>query len=91
MEQINTFVKPSPIHGLGLFAKVEIKKGDQIIHGGSDFSYIDEWIAYAKKWKEASFAHNNGYCMVNHAEEPNTVRDKDFHIIASKDIRPERK
>ncbi len=83
----NTFVKPSSIHGLGLFAKVNIKKGDQILQGLAEFDkYIDEWIAYVKKWKIKSFAHNNGYCMINHCETPNTSRGKERRIYALVDI-----
>lgn len=82
----NTFIKPSKIHGLGLFAKCDIKKGQRIIQGLADFGYYDEWITYVKKWKLTSFAHNNGYCMVNHSEEPNTKRGSNSEIIAAKDI-----
>lgn len=84
----NTFIKPSPIHGLGLFAKVDIAKGEKIVQGLADFdTYRDEWIVYVKKWKIKSFAHNNGYCMINHSKTPNTLRGKQMEIIASKNIK----
>ncbi len=85
-ELINTFIKPSKIHGLGLFAQRDIKKGEGVVQGYADFNFHKEWVDYAKKWKLKSFAHNNGYCMINHSEDFNTVRNKDFEIIASRNI-----
>ena len=84
----NTFIKPSKIHGLGQFAKIDISKGEQIKQGLADFDRCrDEWIVYVKKWKTKSFAHNNGYCMINHSENPNTERIDDMGIVATKDIK----
>lgn len=87
MGKANTYIKPSTIHGLGLFAKVDIKKGERIIQGLADFSFQDEWIIYVKKWKIKSFSYNNGYCMVNHSEKPNTKRGKKMVILALQNIK----
>lgn len=87
MEQVNTYVKPSQIHGLGLFASEDIKEGERIIHGNPDYSFVEEWVRYKKTEKIKSFTLARGYCMINHSEEPNTHREgKDLHIIASRDI-----
>lgn len=83
----NTHIKPSDIHGLGLFATYDIMKWDRIVQGYADFNnFQDEWIRYVKKWKIKSFAFNNGYCMVNHSETPNTKRGRNNFIIACKNI-----
>lgn len=88
MSSANSFIKPSKIHGLGLFAKRDIIKGDRIIQGLADFSYDKEWVPYVKKFKTKSFCYNNGYCMLNHSTEPNTKRgpEPELGIIASRDI-----
>lgn len=84
----NTYVKPSKIHGLGLFASVDIRKGEEIIHGDPDYSnHIPEWMQYQKREKVPSFNLKYGYCMINHSEEPNTERGKARAIIASHDIK----
>lgn len=86
----NTFIKPSRIHGLGLFAIMDIKKGQQIWQGVADFSakYLDEWIAYERKWRVKSYEFYAGYCMINHSETPNTIRKgKDLKIVAVKNIK----
>lgn len=84
----NTYIKPSSIHGLGLFAKVDIAKGQLIIQGKADFEVdIYSWLRYLKNIKVKSFAYNNGCCMVNHSESPNTHRSKRGGIVASFDIK----
>lgn len=85
-EIANTFIKPSTIHGLGLFAMVDIPKGEEIIQGAADFSYTDEWIKYTKTQKVKSFSYHKGYCMINHSKRPNTARGNEFSIIAAKRI-----
>lgn len=87
MSEANTFIKPSQIHGLGLFAKSDIRKGQRVVQGMADFSYQDEWIRYVKKWKTKSFCYNNGFCMVNHSETPNIIRRKSLMMIASRNIK----
>lgn len=79
----NTFIKPSKIHGLGLFAKRDIFEGEEILQGVADFDYREEWILYLKTIKKKSYAYNNGYCMVNHSETPNTKRNELDKIAAS--------
>lgn len=87
MKDFNTHIKPSKIHGLGLFATYDIAIGEEIIQGFADFNnYQDEWIRYVKKWKVKSFAFNEGFCMVNHSDSPNTVRGNDRRIIACRNI-----
>ena len=83
----NTFVKPSKIHGLGLFANKDILKGERIRQGGANFDYRKEWIEYVKRRKVRSFTFNNGYCMVNHSDSPNTKRSGKMKIIATANIR----
>ncbi len=56
MNKPNTYIKPSKIHGLGLFAREDIKIITEIIQGEVDFD-IDrkEWIKYNKKHKKKVF------------------------------------
>lgn len=85
--QPNTFIKPSKIHGLGLFAKYDIKVGDYIVQGVGDFTYQDEWIIYNKTHKVKSFNFTHGLCMINHSDSPNTIRIEDMeHLIATVSI-----
>jgi len=85
---VNTFIKPSKIHGLGLFANRHISKGEEIIQADKInlTKNIDDWIAYNKKAKVKSMTYEKGYCMVNHSDKPNTVRGEDFGIFARRDI-----
>lgn len=80
----NTIIKPSEIHGLGLFADRDIQIGEEIIQADHiDFSKnISDWIRYNKTAKKKSFAYNNGYCMINHSKTPNTKRGENSSIIA---------
>lgn len=84
----NTFIKPSKIHGLGLFADKEITKGEEIVQPLKPnlSRNIDEWILYVKTHKLPSFALNCGYCMINHSENPNTKRYKEDAIRATRKI-----
>lgn len=85
---MNTKILPSNIHGLGLFAIVNISKGDTIEQPDKiDLSNdIDKWIKYNRSGQKKSFAYSSGYCIVNHSDTPNTKRGNDFEIIAKKDI-----
>jgi len=88
MENPNTFIKPSKIHGLGLFAKVDISSGEEIIPGSPDFTFQDEWIVYNRSHKIKSFALAHGYCMINHSKTPNAMRGQSMEfIIANIDIK----
>lgn len=87
MRHNNTHIKPSPIHGLGLFATYDIAEGEEIFQGYADFNnFQDEWIRYVKKMKIKSYAFNEGWCMVNHSDKPNTERGEDNCIIAISNI-----
>jgi len=83
----NTFIKPSTIHGLGLFAAVDIPKGKEIIQGNADYSFIDEWIQYKKNCRKISFNFHTGYCMINHSSTPNTLRNNKGISIAAYNIK----
>jgi SET domain-containing protein len=86
-KRANTFIKPSTIHGLGLFAKRNIASGEEIIQGLADYSdpYRDEWIRYKKSGKR-SFNFDQGYCMINHSKLPNTRRGLQRSIYAKHKI-----
>lgn len=82
----NTYIKPSSIHGLGVFASRGILKGESIIQGKPDYkNYLSEFLAYNRN-NEKSYGFENGYCMINHSETPNTFRKKNFCIIANRNI-----
>lgn len=84
----NTFVKPSPIHGVGLFAMHNIKCGEEIIHGWVDMNKnIDEWIQYNKTEKHRSFSLLTGGCCINHSDYPNSNREKYPRVFATTDIK----
>lgn len=85
----NTFIKPSGIHGLGLFAKRNIMSGEEIEQGSADYAnYLNEWIEYNKTCKKKSFCFARGYCMINHSDSPNTSRlGGDYNIYATRFIK----
>ena len=86
--EANTFIKPSPIHGLGLFAVADILKGEVIIQGKANMNeFKAEWIHYNKKEKSPSVNFQYGFCMMNHSDAPNTHRDTEMIISASRDIK----
>lgn len=85
----NTYIKPSIIHGLGLFAGTDIPAGTEIVQGKAkiDHTNQDEWIKYNRTQKRST-NFIGGWCMVNHADEPNTHRAPDgIKIYASRDIK----
>lgn len=87
MSKENTYIKPSKIHGLGLFASRDILEGEQIIQGRADYTKdTRSWIEWNKK-KDPSYAFDFHYCMINHDPTPNTVRGKRMKVIASKNIK----
>lgn len=87
-EKPNTYVKPSLIHGLGLFASCDIKQGEEIIHGEPDYSnHTLEWMKYQREAKIPSWNLAMGFCMINHSEQPNTIRGKEDRVLASLDIK----
>ncbi len=85
--QPNTFIKPSTIHGLGVFASVDIKKGEVVEQGPADYdNHLDEWAAYMRKQKTRSLGFSRGWCLVNHSDTPNTARGENDTIVALRDI-----
>lgn len=83
----NTYIKPSQIHGLGVFASRAIMKGESIFQGKADYkNYIGEWVRYNKTGK-VSEGFTNGWCMINHSDHPNSCRGTEFHsILANRNI-----
>lgn len=81
----NTYIAPSGIHQLGLFAKKQIKKGDRIIQGKSD--YWQQHETYKNQFIHITRPHL--WCMINHAKNPNTFRKGTKHemILAKIDIK----
>jgi len=54
--------KPSPKHGLGIFAKVDIKKGKKIcIYEGEEISYREFKARYGKDW---NYCYKGGWKFV---------------------------
>jgi SET domain-containing protein len=90
MNQPNTFIKPSQIHGIGLFASRDISEGEEIIPADKiDYTAnAREWIAYQKRTKQTSMALVLGTCPVNHSDVPNMRRGEaeDLPMYASRDI-----
>lgn len=87
--EVNTYIKPSKIHGLGLFAAKDIKPGQRIIQASKiDLNnYQNEWIEYIGKNKKPSLNMVKGFCLINHCEDPNCKRNKGFYPIAKKLIK----
>lgn len=85
-KKANTYIKPSQIHGLGVFAMQAIMKGESIIQGKADYkNYIGEWIRYNKRG-QISRGFDKGFCMINHSDNPNSCRANNFSIIANRNI-----
>jgi SET domain-containing protein len=85
---VGEMIKPSKIHGLGLFASREIKKGERVNQGKADYdNYRDEWREYIHKTKTPSCNFVWKTCMINHADVPNTNRGKHFNVYANRLIK----
>lgn len=91
LEKPNTYIKPSKIHGVGLFAAVKILRGEEIVHGGPNYNvFQDEWIEYNKRG-DPSFNLKVKLCCINHSEFPNCSRkglstEEQLIIFATRDI-----
>lgn len=91
--EANTYIYPSLIHGLGLFAAKDIEKGELIVQGSLNISLGDDaWLLYLKSNKRPSNQLIGGFCMINHCEAPNTVRvyvdgNEVGDVIASRNIK----
>lgn len=90
MKKVNCYIKPSQIHGVGLFALEDIKAGDiiEVELAKCDYSRdYKEWAKYLKETTKKSFALTQGYCVINHSGEPNVFRGDEIIIIAKTDIK----
>jgi SET domain-containing protein len=80
----NTYIAPSEIHGLGVFARKFIPKGEIIKQGREHY-----WVE-SKLVKTIRILKNKDYkkCMLNHSCTPNAGRNHNMYIIALRDIQP---
>ena len=85
-----TVVRPSPIHGKGLFATVDLKKGEFAHPIEGEIVLRDSESKYAIRLPQRRTLILAGKCrFVNsgYGDEPNVVLDiKRGHIIALRDI-----
>ena len=80
----NTYIKPSIIHGVGLFALNDIQAEEKIIHGTPNLDdFKDEWLNFNKT--QTSLMLKMGGCCINHSDSPNCKRkgnsDEEIVII----------
>lgn len=81
-----TYVKDSPIHGNGLFARTTIEKGDVIGHLEGRHTQQDGIYVL---WLD----HENGFevCCnlkyINHSDSPNACYYDDKSVVALRDIK----
>lgn len=92
---INTYIDTSQIHGLGLFAKIELKKGD--ILGLLDGQIVDwelqtkyslsyEWNAISDN-KLLVRPYRTKYSYINHSRQPNLlILYNPIRVVADEDI-----
>ena len=79
-------VKPSAIHGLGLFANKKIKKGqiigviEKAIPSDEDGPHV-LWLS-----DECGYRVEGPMKYINHSEKPNAVYYDDFTVVALKNI-----
>ena len=98
---VETFVAPSRIHGLGLFASKPIKSGTKMWVFDKDVNIIlpAEKLASLHpialdKVKRHSYVNKDGFVIlsfdgsqyINHSEDPNMV-DYDYECFALRDIK----
>lgn len=82
-------IKPSKIHGKGLFANKLIKAGDNIMLSHKKFSYEDDGVEYEESVTTSPYSK-----MYNHNESnPNAVNNfdesgKNLYLTAIQDIEP---
>lgn len=71
----NTYVRPSPIHGCGLFAAVDIPAGTRIIHGDPRMEGLEtEWMHFFMTKTPSYRLLAGNMCMINHSKTPNCSR-----------------
>ncbi len=81
------FTKESHIHGLGLFAKKKIKRGEVIgeikpKRAKKDGPHV-LWIS-----EEEGYKVNGPLRFINHSAEPNACYYDDLTVVAIQDIHP---
>ena len=102
MIRVPTYVSPSPINGLGLFATEDIKKGalvwsfeENFDHRYTELEYnalsqgVKDYMEfYGYKYSKDGFYYLpvDNDRFVNHAEDANTYDGDDGNIYASRDI-----
>ncbi len=84
-------VRPSPIHGLGVFALAEIEEGEwQAVYG----TITEDETHYAIELDEEDYALEPypPFRFLNHSEDPNCALSGDeeypVYILALRDIAP---
>lgn len=92
---INTYIESSQIHGLGLFTKGDLKKGDvlgtldgQIVDWGlhTKYSLSFEWNAISDN-KLLVRPYRTKYSYINHSRQPNLlILYNPIRIVADEDI-----
>lgn len=98
---IRTEVRPSPIHGVGLFSLEYVKLGDKVSWVCDRCRwYLEPYLQYSTFYVEADLVRRHGYldsqfrlwCLpcdemryCNHSEEPN-LRSESFADYAARDI-----
>jgi len=84
---MHTEVKTSPIHGLGLFAKKRIRKGQVI--GLIEGRYVRDDGPHVLWLDEARAVHVlNEMRFINHHEAPNATYRDDLKVVALRSIQP---
>lgn len=99
MLRVKTYLDKSSIHGFGVFAAQDIKKGDivwqfvpeidkeleYLKYNELDKEFIDIYAYYDKQLNKAILSSDNDR-FTNHSCTPNTEPDITGDVIANKDI-----
>ena len=83
----NLIIKDSPIHGQGLFAKVDISIGSEL--GESHCFLMQNYDLETKTWERKEWMRKPMGAFLNHSSDPNVtveVRENNAFLIATKDI-----
>lgn len=81
-----TVVRPSPIHGRGLFALRDFAKGEVVEEVTATIVWGEPRSRFAVQWRKQWYNLTNKSKYLNHSWEPNCVLDLSKAVV--KAIRP---
>lgn len=98
--EVNFYLAPSKISGVGLFSRVKFKKGDELdklitddsvfIKKSEDTDLLNKLCVKTEDgwWCPSDFSRPSFWWYINHSKKPNVNVDKNNKFTVAKEIKP---